>query len=215
MAQLRVELHRHVPHPGPLESGSGPLHALGAVAHHIHGPGDKENGGVVVHFADVVLLADKADAGEHLPEQPRRGVALTQRVLQISVHVVRVQGQPIHACAVGGEAAVVNTEGGFCGHGAGPGLAVSQTFGVDDGQTGRRGCGAHVAGAHDNSAVHRAGIADEISPGQEGAHGVPQQEIGQVGELPVGQLPELLHVLHHPVPAALGTEVQPGRTVRD
>ena len=170
---------------------------------------------MVVHFADVVLLADKADAGEHLPEQPRRGVALTQRVLQISVHVVRVQGQPIHACAVGGEAAVVNTEGGFCGHGAGPGLAVSQTFGVDDGQTGRRGCGAHVAGAHDNSAVHRAGIADEISPGQEGAHGVPQQEIGQVGELPVGQLPELLHVLHHPVPAALGTEVQPGRTVRD
>ena len=36
---------------------------------------------MVVHFADVVLLADKADAGEHLPEQPRRGIALTQRVL--------------------------------------------------------------------------------------------------------------------------------------
>ena len=42
-----------------------------------------------------------------------------------------------------------------------------------------------------------------------------QQEIGQVGEVTVGQLPELLHVLYHPVPAALGTEVQPGRTVRD
>ena len=170
---------------------------------------------MVVHFADVVLLADEADAGKHLPEQPRRGAALTQRVLQVSVHIVRVQGQPIHACAVGGEAAVVNAEGGFRGHSTGPGFAVSQTFGMDNGQTCRRGCGAHVAGAHDNGAVHRAGIADEISPGQEGAHGVPQQEIGQVGEVTVGQLPEMLHVLYHPVPAALGTEVQPGRAVRD
>ena len=44
---------------------------------------------------------------------------------------------------------------------------------------------------------------------------MPQQEIGQVGELPVGQLPKALYVLHHPAPAALGTEVQPGRAVRD
>ena len=42
-----------------------------------------------------------------------------------------------------------------------------------------------------------------------------QQEIRQVGELFVGQLPELLHVLHHPVPAALGAEVQPWRAAGD
>ena len=168
----------------------------------------------MVHFADVVLLADKADAGEHLPEQPCRGVALTERVFQVGIHVVRVQGQPVHGGAVGGEPAVIDPKGGLGCHGAGPRLPVPQALGTNHRQTGGGGGGIHIAGSHDNSAVHGAGIADQIGAGQEGTHGVAQQKIGKIGKFFVGQLPQLFHVLRHPVPAAFGTEVQPGRTLR-
>ncbi len=41
-----------------LGTGTLQLFAIG------YGPGDEEDGGMVVHFADVVLLADEADTGE-------------------------------------------------------------------------------------------------------------------------------------------------------
>ena len=67
-----------------------------------------------------------------------------------------------------------------------------------------------VARAAQDAAVQPAGVADQVGPGEEGAHGVAEEEIGDAGKDLGGPPAQLLHVLHRVAPAVLISEVDHG-----
>ena len=89
----------------------------------------------------------------------------------------------------------------------------SGAFGSDDG-FGHGVAGVHqrpglVAGAAEDHQVGLLRVLDNIGTGQEAAHAVPKENIGQIGVIRFDQIVELVHVLHHIVPAVfLGEKAQ-------
>ncbi|CAN4042440.1 hypothetical protein BBBGCB_BBBGCB_09525, partial [Dysosmobacter welbionis] len=147
-------------------------------------------------------------------EESDGGVPSAEGIRKILVHVLRAGGEPVVSRAVGGKFLIVCLEGQLVHQGAG--MAVPYLSGLPGGQDAarrhqRRG---HLPRAHQDGSGHGAGVADQIRPGQEGPHGMPQQEHRKAGEPLPRQLPPGIEVLHRPVPAAPGSEVQPGRPCR-
>ena len=66
-----------------------------------------------------------------------------------------------------------------------------------------------MAGAAEDHQVGLLRVLDNIGAGQEAAHAVAEENIGQVGVIRFHQVVELVHVLHHIVPAViLGEKAQ-------
>ena len=60
-----------------------------------------------------------------------------------------------------------------------------------------------MAGAAEDHQVGLLRVLDNIGAGQEAAHAVPEENIGQVGIIGFHQIVELVHVLHHMAPALI------------
>ena len=74
--------------------------------------------------------------------------------------------------------------------------------------------GGHMPRAAQDAPRQHAGIADEVGPGQEGAHGVAEEEIGLPRKDPGRLPPQGLDVVHDVPPAVLVPQVDHG-PVRD
>ena len=129
-----------------------------------------------------------------------------ERVGDVLIHDRFVAGEPVELCAHVVILFVVAAEGKLVERGAVIHGAVvdhlelcHELAGGDDG-------GRVLAGAADDDALEPLRMVNDIGAGQEAAHAVAEQEVGDVGILGGGQLMELIHVAHDIVPAVLFRE---------
>ena len=144
---------------------------------------------------------------EHLAEQAHGGVRAAQGIGDVVVHVALVGGQPVHLGAIGGEHLVVRAEGQLRHHVAGGVLALQG----DDRVGHRQSAGDHGVGlparTHDHRRLHRAGVADEVRPGQKRAHAVAHDAQGRVGVFLPQPLVQHINIVHHRVPGVALAEI--------
>ena len=213
MAQAVVQLHAHVPKSGLPEAVIGLLHALAHVPHRVLVAGDEKHRHLLVHFVHVGLPGDIGQALQHVPEQAQCHVAAAEGVGDIGVHILRAEGHPVVFGPGGGEVPVIRAEGDVVhpdAEGVFPqpaALLIRQQLPAGD-----NGLGG-VAGAAEDAAVHRAGVADEVGPGQKGAHGVAEQKMGLIREDLGGTAAQFLHIVHHMPPAVLRPQVHHRRAL--
>ena len=105
--------------------------------------------------------------------------------------VVRAEGDVVH----------VDAEGVFSQT---PYFLIRQQLPANDDGLGR------MASAAEDAAVQRTGVADKEGSGQEGAHGVAEQEVGLAGEDLGRTAAQLLHVVHHMPPTVRFPQVNHG-----
>ena len=63
-----------------------------------------------------------------------------------------------------------------------------------------------LAGAADDDALESLGVINDIGAGQEAAHAVAEQEVGDIGVLGCGELVERVHIAHDIIPAVFFRE---------
>ena len=155
----------------------------------------------------MALPLVEAYAVQHLAEQAHRGVRAAEGVGDVVVHVALVGGEPVHLRAVGGEQLVVAAEGQLRHQLAGGVLAADGGDGIGQRQPAGDGCLGLPAGAHDDRRLHRAGIADQVRPGQEGAHAVAHDAQRHIRIALLQPLVQHVDVVHHRVPGVALTEI--------
>ena len=75
--------------------------------------------------------------------------------------------------------------------------------------------GGLVPRTAEDTAGQCAGIADQVGAGQEGAHGVTEEEIRLAGERLGSAAAQFLHVVHHMPPAVLLSQVHHGAALNN
>lgn len=211
MPQLGIELAGHIPDTGLPELSADVPYLFAHVSHWVHGTGEKQHRRAGVHLPQILRVRKEREAMQHLPEQPCGRHTAAQRIRQIAVHVFRVAGEPVKIRTVGGKAPVIGGKGQPACQCAGqdvrplsPGLPVYENF------SGSQNGGGRLSGAHDDGALHSAGMADQEGSGQEGTHGVAHQEYRHIGEILPHQLVAGEEICLYKIPAAPGAEVEPG-----
>ena len=143
----------------------------------------------------------------HVPEHAGGGLEGAEGVLEVGVHHRLVPADPVRRGAVGGELLVIRPQGQVIHQGA---HRLRPPQGADGGghrlPRGHQG-GLFLPRAGQDAAVHRAGIGAQVGPGQKGAHGVAQQEIGHAGEFLPHEDAQLPHVRRHQRPAVPFAEI--------
>lgn len=139
------------------------------------------------------------------------GIPPAQRIRQIAVHVFLGCGRASQNPYGWGQSAGYRrqrTAGLQCAgqdvRPLSPGLPVYENF------SGSQNGGGRLSGAHDDGALHSAGMADQEGSGQEGTHGVAHQEYRHIGEILPHQLVAGEEICLYKIPAAPGAEVEPG-----
>ena len=205
-----VELDAQIPDARLFEAVVGLPDPLAHVAHRVLVAGDEKYRQVCVHLVHVGLSGDVGEPIQHVPEEAQGGVPAAEGVGDVGVHVFLAGGHPVEPGAGGGEGLVVGPEGQIVGPGAEGLFAQAADLPVrDELPSGDEGRGL-VAGAAENAAVQSAGVADQVSAGEEGAHGVAEEEIGLSRKDLGHPAAEGLYVVHHVPPAVLLPQVDHG-----
>ncbi len=207
MPPAGVELHGEVAGAVGLEEAVHRPDSRPVGPHRVLIPGEQVHRGAGVHVGKPLLTGDVLKALHHVPEHSGGGLEGAEGVLQIGVHHRLVPADPVRGGAVGLELLVVGPQGQPVDEAA---HRLRPPEGADGG--GRRPARRHqggglLPGAGQDAAVHGAGVFAQVGPGQEGAHGVAQQEIGRAGEPLPHEDAELPHVGGHQRPAVLFAEI--------
>ena len=214
MAQAVVELHGHIGEPSLLKGATGPGDPLAHIAHRVLVPGDQEHREGAVHPADVFLLREEGDAPQHIPHESQGGVLAAHRIGDIGVHIVGIGANPVKLGAGGGEALVIGAKDQrvrLCAVGAVAQPPDLPVYDLPPGGDEQRGL---MAGTAEDGAANLTGVTDQIGAGDEGAHGVSEEEVGDAGKY-LGRPPlEGVQIVHHVRPAVLLAKVDPGLSLR-
>ena len=160
-------------------------------------------------------LLDERHAAKQLEEQPRARHAAAERIGDVGVHVFLAHAQPVVARAVRRKGLVVGAEGELfhdVAHVLAPGLPCQyacERLAADEHRVGI------LPRAHQDRALDRAGIADEVGACEERAHGVTHDKVRQLRIGFAGPAAERVHIVHDVLPAALFAEVEPRRALGD
>ena len=193
-----------------------PRARLAHAAHGVAVAGDEEHGRRHVHVPQVGGLLDERHAVKQLEEQPRARHAAAERIGDVGVHVFLAHAQPVVARAVRREGLVVGAEGESFSTTS---LAFSRPTFLCQYACERLAADEHRVGilprAHQDRALDRAGIADEVGAREERAHGVTHDKVRQLRIGFAGPAAERVHIVHDVLPASLFAEVEPRRALGD
>ena len=126
-----------------------------------------------------------------------------ERVSDVLIHDRLVARQPVEVRAHMVVLLVVAAEGELIELGAVVHRAIVDHLELGHELTGGDDGGRVLAGAADDDALESLRMVNNVGAGQEAAHAVAEQEVGDIGVLGGGQLVELVHVAHNIVPAVL------------
>ena len=206
VAAAGVQLEGHVATAGGPEHPRHLFHAGPHGAHRVPVAGQEVDGGGPVHAGQIVPAGDEPQAGHHVPKHGDSGPEGAQGVAEIGVHRPLVPAEPVGGGAVGPEGPVIGPQRELIDQIADVLRPPQGTQAARQKPPQRHQGGGLLAGPGQDGPVQGARPADQIGPGEEGAHGVPQHHIGQAGVALPLEHPELADVPGHQVPPALGAK---------
>ena len=136
-------------------------------------------------------------------EHAGRRHCTAERVGNVGVHDRLITGEPVELCAHVVIFLVIAAEGKLVECGAVIHRAVVDHLELGHELAGGDDGGRILAGAADDNALEPLRVIHDVGAGQETAHAVAEQEVGDIGILGGGQFVELIHVAHDIVPAVL------------
>jgi len=207
MAQAVVQFNLDLLYACFLEAGIRFLHALPHIAHRVLVPGDKEDWESLVHFSDIGLSGKESEAVQQIGEQTEGGIAAAQGVGYVGVHIFLAGGDPVETCTCGGEMPVIRAESELVRPDAEGSFPQAFYFPADDPFSASDDGGRRMSSAAKDAAVHSAGEADKMGTGEEGTHGMSEQEIGLIWKGVCGTAAQDFHVVDDGPPAVLLAEV--------
>ena len=203
MAAVLVELELHVLAADLQEAVVDLLDALAVVADRIAVAGHEVDRGGLVHLIEIFRLPDILQAAHHIMEHAGRRHRAAERVSDVLIHDRLVARQPVEVRAYMVVLLVVAAEGELIELGAVVHRTIVDHLELGHKLTGGDDGGRVLTGAADDDALESLRVVNDVGAGQEAAHAVAEQEVGDIGILGGGQLVELVHVAHNIVPAVL------------
>ena len=178
VAQTAVELGGTVGNAAALKLQIGLMDTCTHTAHGVAVARNQQHGSCAVHFIEGAEPLVKADAAEHFTEETHRGIAAAEGVGDVRVHILLVHAEPVGGGAGILELLVIPAEGKVGNERAGL-VRTLRDQQITQQQAACQREAALPARTHKNGGFHRGGMANEVAAGEERAHRVSHQHLGE------------------------------------